>query len=96
MGYVRLKKEVDFEELNKFCGWNTRTLISDPAFQHPALQWYSHWRNVDAHGTIEYIEINCESREIKCQGCLDIFFKIIDAGMAELVETEVETTAWNN
>lgn len=94
MGYIKLKEEIDFQELHKFCSWSTRTLIADPALQIPSLQWYSHWRNMDVHGMMEYIEINCGTREIKCQGCLDILFKMIDAEMVEVVEAESEVTAW--
>ena len=46
------------------------------------LIWFSYWRTA-TRGAIECIEINKATRAIHCQGCLDVLFDMIAAGLVE-------------
>ena len=82
-GGVRLKKDVDWEVLDKYGDFGEKCLISGIDDVPDDLKWWSYWRNVPRTGFIEAIEVNMGSREIRCQGCLDILFDMIQDGIVE-------------
>ena len=82
-GGVRLKKDVDWEVLDKYGDFGEKCLIAGIDEIPDDLKWWSYWRNVPRTGFIEAIEVNMGSREIRCQGCLDVLMDMIEDGVVE-------------
>ena len=80
---IRLKDGVKFESLYKYGDFKEQVIISGIDEVPAHLKWWSYWRNVPRTGWIEAIEINMGTREIKCQGCLDILYDMIQDGIVE-------------
>ena len=38
---------------------------------------------------VDFIDVNIGTREIRCQGCLDVLYDMIEAGIVEKVERDV-------
>lgn len=38
---------------------------------------------------LDFIDVNIGTREIRCQGCLDILYDMIEAGIVEKVERSI-------
>lgn len=38
---------------------------------------------------LDFIDVNIGTREIRCQGCLDVLYDMIAAGVVEKVERDV-------
>ena len=85
---LKIKDNVDLKELEKFGNFEIRSIVykDNKPIEEPSLQWLSHWEKADAHGMFEYIEINKQSRQIKCNGCLDILYDLIKADLVEKVD----------
>ena len=81
---VRLKKDVDWEVLNQFGNFRERSGVIGLDNIPDNLRWLSYWKNVSPHGMIEFIEVNIGTREIRCQGCLEEFAKMLVAGIVEI------------
>ena len=75
---IRLKKNVDWKFSDKYGNFGEKCLIVGMDEVPDNLKWWSYWRNVPRTGFIEAIEINMGSREIRCQGCLDILMDMIE------------------
>lgn len=80
---LKLKDDVAWEVIDNYGDFRERCTISGVDEIPEDLQWYSYWRTVSRTGFIESIEINKATREIKCQGCLDILFDMIQDGLVE-------------
>ena len=80
---IKLKDDVDLKYLNKFGIFEERTVINGIDDVPEYLKWWSYWRNIPRTGFVEAIEINMGSREIRCQGCLDILMDMIEDGIVE-------------
>lgn len=82
---IKLKDNVTFESLNRYATWQNRSIIISndniTNYSPLGLQWYSHW-DIAGH----FIEINKATREIKCQGCEEILFNMINDGLVEKKE----------
>ena len=73
-GGIRLKKDIGWEILDKYGNFGEKCLIAGMDEVPDNLKWWSYWRNVPRTGFI----INMGSREIRCQGCLDILMDMIE------------------
>ena len=84
---LKIKDNVDLKELEKYGNFEIRSIVykDNKPIEEPSLQWLSHWKKADAHGMFEYIEINKQHRQIKCNGCLDILYDLIKADLVEKV-----------
>lgn len=83
-GRVRLKKGVDLKVLNYFGNFRERSGVIGLNNIPDNLRWWSYWKNVNSHNMIEFIEVNIGTREIRCQGCLEEFAKMLAAGIVEI------------
>ena len=85
---VDFKNDVNLKELNKYAYFEIKSIVykDNKPIEEPILQWLSHWEKSDAHGMFEYIEINIGTREIRCNGCLNILYDLIKADLVEKVE----------
>ena len=80
---VKLKDDVAWEAIDDYGDFRERYTIYCIEELPDDLVWYSHWRTMSRAGSIECIEINKGTRAIHCQGCLDILFDMIAAGLVE-------------
>ena len=62
---IRLKKDVDWEVLDKYGDFGEKCLISGIDDIPDNLKWWSYWRNVSRNGFIEAIEINENLKLVK-------------------------------
>ena len=87
---LKIKDNVDFKELNKYYYFEIKSIVykDNKPIEEPILQWLSHWEKQDAHGMCEYIEINIGTREIRCNGCLNILYDLIKADLVEKTGSE--------
>lgn len=85
---LKIRDNVDLKELEKYGNFEIKSVIykDGKPIEEPSLQWLSHWEKSDAHGFFEYIEINLGTKEIRCNGCLDILYDLIKADLVEKVE----------
>ena len=85
---LKIKDNVDLKEIEKYGNFEIRSIVykDNKPIEEPSLQWLSHREKADAHGMFEYIEINKQHRQIKCNGCLDILYDLIKADLVEKVE----------
>lgn len=79
---VKLKDDVAWEELDNFGDFRERYTIDCIEELPDDLVWFSYWRTF-TRGAIESIEVNKGTRAIHCQGCLDVLFDMIAAGLVE-------------
>ena len=80
---VKLKDDVAWEIIDDYGDFRERCVIHGIDEVPDDLIWYSYWRTTSREGLIESIEVNKKTREIHCQGCLDILFDMIQAGIVE-------------
>ena len=85
---LKIKDNVDLKELNKYNYFEIKSIVykDNKPIEEPTLQWLSYWEKPDAHGMFEYIEINIGTREIRCNGCLNILYDLIKADLVEKIE----------
>lgn len=86
---VQLKADVPWERLDEFGDFSEKCIISGIDNVPDDLRWYSYWRKVPVRGMLDFIDVNIGTREIRCQGCLDILYDMIEAGIIEKVERSV-------
>jgi hypothetical protein len=79
---VKLKDDVAWEVIDEFGDFRERYTIDCIEELPDDLVWFSYWRTA-TRGAIECIEINKATRAIHCQGCLDVLFDMIAAGLVE-------------
>lgn len=96
---VRLKKDVEWEVLNKFGDFRERSIVSGIDNLPDSMRWWGYWKNVPPHGFIEFIEVNMGTREIRTYGCLEEFAEMVLAGIVEIEEdlppiTTVRSVKW--
>lgn len=83
---IKLKKDIVWERLDEFGDFCERTLFTGIDDIPDDLRWYSYWKNTSPHGFIEFIEVNIGTREIRCQGCLEVLFDMIKADIVEKID----------
>ena len=86
---IKLKDDVEWERLDEFGDFSETCVISGVENVPDDLRWYSYWRKVPVRGMLDFIDVNIGTREIRCQGCLDILYDMIAAGVVEKVERDV-------
>ena len=87
---IKLKDDVEWERLDEFGDFSEKCVISGVENVPDDLRWYSYWRKVPVRGMLDFIDVNIGTREIRCQGCLDILYDMIAAGVVEKVERDVQ------
>ena len=80
---VKLKDDVAWEDIDDYGDFRIRYTVEGIEEIPEDLVWYSYWRTISRSGSIECIEINKATRAIHCQGCLDVLFDMIQAGIVE-------------
>ena len=86
---IQLKADVSWERLDDFGDFSEKCVISGVDNVPDDLRWWSYWRKVPVRGMLDFIDVNIGTREIRCQGCLDVLYDMIEAGIIEKVERDV-------